>query len=83
MNKMFHTHSFIVYSYHCHYIFSSTGTIYANAHFGQGKGKTWLDNVNCNGHENDLSQCSSPGFGRTTCTHTDDVSVSCFTGMTY
>jgi len=40
-------------------------------------GQIWLDNVTCNGTETDISTCRHGGWGRYSCSHADDVSVSC------
>ncbi|KAM4736755.1 scavenger receptor cysteine-rich domain-containing protein DMBT1-like [Anableps anableps] len=47
------------------------------AHFGQGTGEIWLDNMACSGSENSLSECSNPGFGIHNCGHGEDASVIC------
>jgi len=45
--------------------------------YGAGSGPIWLDNVQCNGTENNISACQHNGWGRHNCTHSQDVSVSC------
>ena len=45
--------------------------------YGAGSGPMWLDNVQCNGTENDISDCQHNGWGSHNCTHSQDVSVSC------
>ncbi|KFQ65629.1 Deleted in malignant brain tumors 1 protein, partial [Pelecanus crispus] len=53
---------------------------YGAAHFGQGSGPIWLDNVQCSGTENALSECMARPWGLNNCDHGEDASVVC-TGM--
>ena len=48
-----------------------------SAHFGQGSGKIWLDNVICQGHESSIEKCSHNGWGVHNCGHYEDASVVC------
>ena len=60
------------------FIFSSGARSYARAHFGQGKDKTWLDDLECLGDEYGLEQCMIfKDWGQENCGHSDDVGVSC------
>ncbi|CAC5370694.1 DMBT1 [Mytilus coruscus] len=47
------------------------------AFFGEGTGRVWLEEINCNGTEDDLFKCGSNGWGHTNCGHSKDVSVIC------
>ena len=53
------------------------GSAPGGAHFGQGVGDIWLDDVRCSGSESRLSQCTHPGFGRHNCDHSKDAGVVC------
>lgn len=48
-----------------------------SAHFGQGSGRIWLDNVNCTGTEAALSECQARPWGSNSCDHREDASVVC------
>ncbi|NXJ57671.1 DMBT1 protein, partial [Spizaetus tyrannus] len=50
---------------------------YGTAHFGQGSGHIWLDNVQCRGTEAALSECLASPWGVNNCDHTEDASVVC------
>ena len=48
-----------------------------SAHFGQGSGVTWLDDVACTGTETSLKNCISDVWGKHNCGHGEDASVIC------
>ncbi|KAK7938865.1 hypothetical protein WMY93_002191 [Mugilogobius chulae] len=49
----------------------------AFAHFGQGTGPIWMDDVSCTGGETKLSQCQHRGLGSHDCSHREDAGVVC------
>ncbi|XP_035665849.1 uncharacterized protein LOC118409092 [Branchiostoma floridae] len=50
---------------------------FGSAHFGQGSGTIWLNNVDCAGNEDSLSTCPLLSDVTNTCTHADDAGVQC------
>jgi hypothetical protein len=43
-----------------------------------GSGQIWLNSVNCNGREQNLTSCSHKGWGNHNCSHLQDAGVECF-----
>ncbi|NXH11564.1 DMBT1 protein, partial [Bucco capensis] len=47
------------------------------AFFGEGSGRIWLDDVQCQGTEESLLQCPAAPWGVTNCQHREDAAVVC------
>ena len=47
------------------------------ARFGQGSGKIWLDDVQCQGNESSIVNCWHSSWGVHDCGHQEDASVVC------
>ncbi|CAH3036097.1 unnamed protein product, partial [Porites lobata] len=48
-----------------------------SARFGQGSGKIWLDDVQCQGNETSIVNCRHRPWGVHNCAHSEDASVIC------
>ncbi|KFO99542.1 Deleted in malignant brain tumors 1 protein, partial [Calypte anna] len=57
----------------CGFALSAT----SNAHFGQGSGQIYLDDVRCAGNESSLQVCQHRGWGVPNCAHSEDAGVVC------
>lgn len=57
--------------------YACTAKAVSSAHFGEGSGQIWMDNVDCGGSETSLTKCFFRGFGNHNCHHTEDVGVIC------
>ena len=57
--------------------FPSADDFHPWAHFGEGSGQIWLDNVRCTGAEPDIDFCRHRPWGNHNCGHYEDVGVTC------
>ena len=48
-----------------------------SAHYGEGTGPYWLDNVQCLGNELNIFVCAHSGINYHNCIHEEDASVEC------
>ena len=48
-----------------------------SAHYGQGTGPIWFDNVQCFKNESNIFSCAHNGIGNYSCDHANDASVEC------
>ncbi|KAM9468383.1 scavenger receptor cysteine-rich type 1 protein M130-like [Clarias gariepinus] len=47
------------------------------AHFGEGSGPIWMNDVGCSGSELTLKNCTSTEWGKNDCNHGGDAGVTC------
>ncbi len=57
--------------------YKSAHNVSSRAHFGEGTGTIWLDDVFCIGNEESLLDCSHSGLRVHNCKHSEDSSVAC------
>ncbi|XP_062606634.1 macrophage scavenger receptor types I and II-like [Saccostrea cucullata] len=57
--------------------YSGSYTAYDGAHYGQGTGQIWLENVECSGSESTIFSCRHGSWGAHDCSHGEDASVKC------
>ncbi|XP_041453649.1 deleted in malignant brain tumors 1 protein-like [Lytechinus variegatus] len=63
----------------CHQLgYSRAIEAVGNAHFGQGSGQIWLDDLSCSGLEGDIEDCHHGGWGSHNCVHSEDAGVRCY-----
>jgi len=51
--------------------------------YGPGRGRIWLEEVECNGSENNIADCSHNAWGSNDCGHHEDVSIRCMRRYNY
>uniref|UniRef100_A0A3B4B0Z8 Soluble scavenger receptor cysteine-rich domain-containing protein SSC5D n=1 Tax=Periophthalmus magnuspinnatus TaxID=409849 RepID=A0A3B4B0Z8_9GOBI len=47
------------------------------AFYGKGTDQVWMDDIDCTGRENALSECPHRGFGENDCDHNEDAGLVC------
>ena len=64
----------------CYYVFRGgrpMHAVYGNPMYGRGKGRVWMNGVNCTGNEKHLNECEFPGWAINEPGHGQDVTVQC------
>eukprot|EP00118_Oscarella_pearsei_P020627 m.224758 g.224758 ORF g.224758 m.224758 type:complete len:1431 (+) comp40003_c2_seq6:15-4307(+) len=57
--------------------FTTAASAKGQAYFGQGTGPVWMDDLVCNGHETNLTNCKFNGWKVENCVHGEDAGVIC------
>ena len=73
---LLHMHARTVHTYRMLNFTGAIRTGYGST-YGYGTGVVWLSDVECQGNETNLGQCSFPGWGINNCYHYYDVNVIC------
>lgn len=60
-----------------HNVYNTGASTPNQAHFGQGSGPIWLDNVACTGTEARLIDCAANPIGVHNCGHNEDAGTRC------
>ena len=66
----------------CLYFATGVAVLSSNRYnqvFTIGVGQIWLSNVQCRGTETRLTDCTHPGFGVHSCSHSQDAGAKCLT----
>ena len=63
------------FGFYFHHDCSHIGTAFGNAYFGQGSGTILLDDVQCDGTESYLTNCTH--ITNHNCAHSEDAGVRC------
>ena len=50
------------------------------ARYGRSRGPIWLSNVQCRGNEKNIALCAHSYWGKTNCTHNQDIGITCRSG---
>ena len=59
-------------------VLSGRAVAHVGGQFSDGQGPIWLDELDCDGDENNLDECNILRRGFSDCRHEEDVGVSCF-----
>lgn len=51
--------------------------VYFRAHYGQGTGPIWIDQIHCNSGSASILDCRHLGWGESDCDHKEDAAVDC------